>query len=69
MPRQYMICLKRATKGLLSQKDILLPEDVIDNMMKEIPDATRFDVEGTNHYGIVFQPSKERDQAIRDFLK
>lgn len=62
------VLILRATEGLLSQKDILLPEDVIDNMMKEIPDATRVDIEGTNHYGIVFQPSLKRDQAIRDFL-
>ena len=62
------VLILRATKGLLSQKDILLPEAVIDNMMEEIPDATRFDVEGTNHYGIVFQPSQERDDAIRKFL-
>jgi len=58
----------KATKGLLSEDDLLLPEDVIDVMLKEIPSATRFDVEGTNHYGIVFQPSEKRDQAIRQFL-
>jgi hypothetical protein len=38
-------------------------------MTHEIPDVRRFDVEGTNHYGIVMQPHGDRDQAIRNFLK
>jgi hypothetical protein len=46
-----------------------LPEEVIKKMTREIPDVRRFDVAGTNHYGIVFQPRKDRDKAIRDFLK
>jgi pimeloyl-ACP methyl ester carboxylesterase len=63
------VLILRATRGLLSQDDILLPEDVIDRMMREIPSAKRFDVEGMNHYGIVFQPHAARDQTIREFLK
>jgi pimeloyl-ACP methyl ester carboxylesterase len=63
------VLILRAANGLLSQDDILLPEDVIDKMIREIPDAQRFDVEGMNHYGIVFQPHAARDQAIREFLK
>ena len=63
------VLILRAPNGLLSQDDILLPEDVIDKMIREIPDAQRFDVEGMNHYGIVFQPHAARDRAIREFLK
>ena len=62
------VLILRAPNGLLSQKDLLLPQDVIDKMMREIPNAQRFDVEGTNHYGIVFQPHAARDRAIREFL-
>jgi pimeloyl-ACP methyl ester carboxylesterase len=58
----------RATQGLLTNDDLLLPEDVIDRMVHEIPDARRTDIEGTNHYSILFQPSTHRDQAILDFL-
>ena len=58
----------RADLGLLSKNDLLLPEDVIQKMMARIPDARRFDVRGTNHYGILFQPHPERDKAIGDFL-
>jgi pimeloyl-ACP methyl ester carboxylesterase len=58
----------RATKGLLSQDDILLPEDVVKRMLKEIPNARRVDVVGTNHYGIVFQPNEFRDRAMQTFL-
>lgn len=62
------VLILRAPNGLLSRKDLLLPEDVIARMIREIPDARRFDVEGVNHYGIVFQPHAARDQAIREFL-
>ena len=58
----------RAPNGLLSQADILLPEPVIATMTAEIPTVERFDVDGVNHYGIVFQPHSGRDQAVLDFL-
>jgi pimeloyl-ACP methyl ester carboxylesterase len=63
------VLILRATNGLLSRDDILLPEDVVDRMMREIPRAQRFDVEGMNHYGIVFQPHAARDEVVREFLK
>jgi pimeloyl-ACP methyl ester carboxylesterase len=59
----------RATKGMLAEDDLLLPEDVVEQMVREIPNAKRVDVEGTNHYSILFQPNVKRDQAILDFLK
>jgi pimeloyl-ACP methyl ester carboxylesterase len=58
----------RATKGMLAKDDILLPEDVVDRMVHEIPNAKRVDVEGTNHYSILFHPSPKRDQTILKFL-
>jgi pimeloyl-ACP methyl ester carboxylesterase len=63
------VLILRAPNGLLSQDDILLPVEVIDRMIREIHSAQRFDVEGMNHYGIVFQPHEARNQVIRDFLK
>jgi pimeloyl-ACP methyl ester carboxylesterase len=59
----------RATKGMLAEDDLLLPGGVADRMVREIPNAKRADVEGTNHYSILFQPSKSRDQAILEFLE
>lgn len=59
----------RATKGMLAEDDLLLPEDVVDRMAHEIPNAKRVDIKGTNHYSILFQPNEERDQAILKFLK
>jgi len=59
----------RATKGLLAEDDILLPETVVEKMMREIPDARRVDIPGTNHYSILFQPSPLRDKALTSFLK
>ena len=58
----------RATKGMLAEDDLLLPEDVADRMVREIPNAKRVDVKGTNHYSILFQPNKMRDQTILKFL-
>jgi hypothetical protein len=49
--------------------DLLLPEDVIGKMIREIGDARRYDVQGVNHYGIVFQPHLERDREIIGFLE
>jgi len=66
---QCPVLILRAPLGLLSENDILLPEDVIDRMIREIPDARRIDVNGMNHYGIVFQPHEARNQAIKGFLK
>jgi pimeloyl-ACP methyl ester carboxylesterase len=63
------VLILRATKGLLSQDDILLPEDVIGRMLREIPRVQRFDVDGMNHYGVVFQPHAARDEVIREFLR
>ena len=59
----------RATKGMLAEDDLLLPDGVADRMVREIPNAKRVDVEGTNHYSILFQPKKMRDQAILKFLE
>jgi len=63
------VLILRAPNGLLSLDDLLLPQEVIEKMTREIPEVRRFDVEGTNHYGIVFQPHEARDQAIRRFLE
>ncbi len=58
----------RATKGMLAEDDLLLPEDVVEQMVREIPNARRVDIKGANHYSILFQPNKKRDQAILKFL-
>ena len=63
------VLILKATEGLVGQHDLLLPETVVDRMVNEIPNVRRFDVEGVNHYGIVFQPHLKRDRTILDFLK
>jgi pimeloyl-ACP methyl ester carboxylesterase len=59
----------RATKGMVAKDDLLLPEDVAERMVREIPNATKVDLERANHYSILFQPNKRRDQAILKFLE
>jgi len=64
----FPVLILRATEGLLAEDDILLPEEVLERMMRGIPNARSFEVEGTNHYTIMFQPNESRDRAIREFL-
>ncbi|MCG2777867.1 MAG: alpha/beta hydrolase [Desulfobacterales bacterium] len=63
------VLILRATEGMLARDDVLLPEDVTERMVREIANVRRVDVDGTNHYSIVFQPNEERDRAIREFLR
>jgi pimeloyl-ACP methyl ester carboxylesterase len=58
----------RATTGMLTEDDFVLPGGVADRMVREIPNAKRVDVEGVNHYTILFQPNQSRDKAILQFL-
>jgi len=58
----------RAKKGMLAEDDLVLPHNVAERMVREIPNARRVDLEDTNHYSILFQPNTKRDQAILKFL-
>ena len=74
-PAQYyskVICpvlILRATDGIFSNDDIVLPESAVDRMVSDIPEALRVDIQGTNHFSILLQPNEMRDQAIREFLE
>lgn len=59
----------RATRGMLTEDDFVLPEDVAQRMEREIRNVKRIDLEGTNHYSILLQPNPTRDQAILKFLE
>jgi pimeloyl-ACP methyl ester carboxylesterase len=58
----------RATKGMLAEDDLVLPKEVAERMVHEIPRAMQVDLEDTNHYSVIFQPNAKRDQAILNFL-
>ena len=58
----------RATKGMLAEDDLVLPADVSEGMVREIPNARKVDLEGTNHYSILFQPNTMRDKVLLGFL-
>ena len=63
------VLILRATDGIFSKDDLVLPESAVDRMVSEIPEALRVDIQGTNHFSILFQPNEMRDQAIREFLE
>jgi len=62
------VLVLRATDGILSQDDLVLPEAAAEKMVSEIPDARRVDIKETNHFSILFQPVERRDRAIVEFL-
>ncbi len=62
------VLILRATEGMLAPDDILLPQEVVERMIQEITDATYVDIEGTNHYTLIFQENKTRDRSVLDFL-
>ncbi|MCP4668087.1 MAG: alpha/beta hydrolase, partial [Deltaproteobacteria bacterium] len=63
------VLILRATEGILSQEDLVLPEAAAEKMLLEIPNARCVALEGANHYSIIFQANEERDRAIQAFLK
>lgn len=62
------VLILRATDGILSPDDLVLPEPAAERMVAELASAQRVDIPGTHHYSIVLQPSEQRDEAILDFL-
>lgn len=71
---QFYVSLKcpvlilRATEGLLTGDDLVLPEDVARRMVSEICDVQLVELKGANHYSILFRPMEERKRAILQFL-
>ena len=63
------VLILRAPEGLTTPDNILLPEKALGKMLRELPDARYMDIPGSNHYSIVMQPDKTRDDAILSFLE
>jgi hypothetical protein len=53
---------------MLTDDGLVLPADAADRMVQSLADARLVNLEGVDHYSIVFQPNRRRDQAILDFL-
>jgi len=62
------VLILRATEGILSHDDVVLPEAAVQRMVQDIPNAKRVDIKGTNHFSILFQPNEARDRTILRFL-
>jgi pimeloyl-ACP methyl ester carboxylesterase len=63
------VLILRATDGILSPDDVVLPASALERMIAEIPNASRVDLDGTHHFSILLQPNALRDKAIRTFLQ
>ena len=62
------VLVLRATDGIFTPDDVMLPRKTADQMAQEIPNALVVDIKGTNHFSILFQPSQIRKKSILDFL-
>jgi len=62
------VLILRATEGILSEEDMVLPADVAIQMVQEMADAKSVDLAGMNHYSIIFGENEIRDRAILAFL-
>lgn len=60
--------IMRATKMNLFPNDDLLPKESFDEMVRRIPNAKGIEIE-SNHYGILFDQIKERDNSILKFIQ
>jgi pimeloyl-ACP methyl ester carboxylesterase len=74
VPSEYyskVICpvlILRATNGILSRDDLVLPESAVEKMVSQIPNAHCVSIKGTNHFSILFQRNEKRDKAIEEFI-
>jgi len=62
------VLILRATEGMVAEDDLLLPQDVVETMVRKIRHARYVDIPGTNHYSIVFDQNGMRDRSILEFL-
>ncbi len=62
------VLILRATEGMFTTDDLLLPDDVVAQMLRAMPHATCVPIPACNHYTIVFCDSAVRDQALQQFL-
>lgn len=62
------VLILKAPEGMLSDNDILLPDDVIKTMQLKIAQSQCVAIPNLNHYSIIFQPNETRDNAILSFL-
>ena len=62
------VYILRATEGMITDDDLLLPENAVKNMLKKIRNAKLINIEGTNHYSIAFHPNSERDKILKKIL-
>ena len=65
---QCPVYILRATEGMLSKDDLLLPEKAVKNMMKKLKKSKLINIDGTNHYTIAFHPNKERDKILKRII-
>lgn len=62
------VYILRATEGMLTDDDLLLPENAVKNMLKKIKNAKLINIKGTNHYSIAFHPNEYRNKILKKIL-
>jgi pimeloyl-ACP methyl ester carboxylesterase len=63
------VLILRATRGILSAEDLVLPEAAVAAMLAALPQAECVSVAPSNHFSLLIQPQPERDRAVKAFLE
>ncbi len=63
------VLILRATEGMLSEDDLVLPLGAARDLVSSLEQAELVDLPGINHFSLAFQPSPERDRALRRFMR
>ena len=58
----------RAGQGIMSPSQLVMPPDATARLREDLPQTQLVDLAECNHFSIVFQPSAQRQQAIKQFL-
>lgn len=66
---QCPVLVLRATTGMGAEGGLVLPKEATRKMIDALPQAELINLEGVDHYSILFQPNPPRDKALLDFLK
>jgi pimeloyl-ACP methyl ester carboxylesterase len=62
------VLVLRAGQGMLAPDQLVLPDDATARLLRDLPQARLVELDRLNHFSIIFQPSPQRAQAVKEFL-
>lgn len=62
------VLVLRALRPMLGGDEMVLPDQALPAFLRALPSASLVELPELDHFGMVFQPSRQRTQAIKAFL-